>query len=90
MNDPLTARAFAIADDAMLTAVVSYGSGSIDSAVYGMCGDNGREVRTVAQACPELREAVEWLTARGLAKLGSDERGDTIELLDVEEEAAGG
>ncbi len=77
-------RAFAIADDAMITALVSYGSGAIDSPIYGMCDGNGREVRSVAEASAELREAVEWLVARGLAKLFSDKQGDTVELLDAE------
>lgn len=75
----LVVRAFEIADAAMIVAAQCYGVPNGEEG-YGMADGNGREVRTVAEAGEEMREAVEWLTARKLATLSSDKRGDVLTL----------
>ena len=78
----LMVRAFEIADAAMIVAATCYGVPNGEDR-YGMANGDGQEVRTVAEAGEEMREAVEWLTARGLATVARDAHGDVLTLAPV-------
>jgi len=76
------ARAFKIADEQMFIALESYGVKGDDHGTYfGLCDKHCGAVNKLAAASDELREAVEWLVARGYVELAKDEVGEHIVVL---------
>lgn len=75
-REQMQARAFEIADEAMFDALNSYASPiTSDGLVWALVSDYpGVVVHKLAEACPELREAVEWLRDREFVQVASDER----------------
>lgn len=80
---PTAARAFDIADEAMFELLQSEGclSDGIDSTVIGFVDEGCAEVHALAQACPAMREAFEWLQPRGYVELGTDTDGEFINVV---------
>lgn len=79
---PSAARAFEIADEAMFERLLSEGvlTDGIDSTCIGFVDESCQEVHALAQACPAMREAFEWLQPRGYVDLGSDKDGEFINV----------
>lgn len=77
------ARAFEIADEAMFDALESYGAPQDESGtVFELMGEFGTGVvHKLAEACPELREAIDWLRGREFVQLASDEQGEHVVVL---------
>lgn len=80
-----TARAFHIADTAMYELLVSegvpYDSPATDATAFGLTDEACQEVTRLAETSPALREAFEWLKARGYVELASDDAGEFITVL---------
>ena len=86
MTEPHTpeqiARAFQIADEAMYEILLSEGCiASIDDTEIGFCNNLCQEVATLSDASPSLREAFDWLKARGYVELGSDADGEFVQVV---------
>lgn len=80
-RDRMQARAFEIADEAMFCALDSYGVIGDDAAtVYGLADENGHEVTQLSAACPELREAIEWLRDRDYVTVDTDDAGEHVNV----------
>ena len=73
-------RAVAIADDAMVDQLYGNGVPMNEPGAYGMADENGREVKTLAEAGPCLTEACQWLIGRGLATLTKDGEDEIVTL----------
>lgn len=72
-------RAVAIADEAMVSAVESFGVPSSDpDDRWGPADQNGAEVQLFEQASEDLREAVDWLVLRGIARVERDDVGEFV------------
>lgn len=69
-NPQEIARAFEIADQAMLDRLESVCAVSEPApSAFGLVDDDGNEVRWLRDACPQVREAVEWLMPRGFVEM---------------------
>lgn len=80
-QEPLVRRAFEIADVAMFELIIGHSVRGVGDGTYGLADDDSREVRTLAEACDALQEAVEWLAPRGYVRIDSDEHGEHIVVL---------
>ncbi|MGE0370818.1 MAG: hypothetical protein AB7Q01_02900 [Gammaproteobacteria bacterium] len=76
--DPICARAFEIADQAMAELLLAHCVHGDAEGLLGLCDENGGEVRTLVKADPAIREAFEWLSLRGQARLERDGCGECI------------
>jgi len=76
--DRICARAFEIADQAMGELLVAHCVHGDAEGLLGLCDENGGEVRALSQAGPAIREAFEWLSLRGQARLERDGCGECI------------
>lgn len=85
LNEELKLLAVEIADDCMRDTVETYGVGIEGKPRhYSLADEMGHEVQTLEQAAAMLREAHDYLKARGLAVLTTDEHGTVIQLIDPE------
>lgn len=81
-SDNLTDRAYAIADEASLALIRCEGipiQGD-DEPFFALCDEEQQEVSYLHDAAPYIREAFDYLAARGLAELRSDADGEYIHL----------
>ena len=77
----MAVRAFEIADAAMFVDLQSYGALSMgDASIVGLANAHG-EVTKLTEAGDELREAFDWLQARGYVELATDDVGEFIRVL---------
>jgi len=75
----MIARAFAIADQAMLELLQSECVPIDGEGVrLGLCDEACGEVGTLTEASAAIREAVDWLNARGYVEIGRSEHGEHI------------
>ncbi len=87
-------RAFAMADEAMWIQARSHAQ-VIDGKMY-FVGNYPFPKRALATACPELKEAFDWLQDRGYVEIGKDKVGEFIAVLrrpgegETDESAASG
>ena len=73
----LTARAFQIADEAMLSLVECEGvPHGFDH--FAPADNDGREVCSVAHGSDGFREGVGWLVSRGIAEIARDDVGEFV------------
>jgi len=79
MNQIQIARAFQIADEAMIDLLVCH-THRLDEygKLLGLLSETGREVSSLAEAEQAVIEAVEWLQERGLCMLMDDPAGVVI------------
>jgi hypothetical protein len=76
------ARAFEIADEAMYELLDTEGVPCDEHrTAFGLVDDCSQEVTTLAEACPALQEAFEWLRDRGYVELGQDKNGEFINVV---------
>lgn len=80
------ARAFEIADEAMLSLLRSHTVKCVSDAMLlrRPLDDEGREVATVAEADAATQDAVAWLSERGLCEIIDEPGGEVITLYDEE------
>lgn len=78
-NPDMIGRAFHMADESALD-MLDCNSVPLDDDCtrFGMTDNQCREVRTLAEASPLLREAVQWLIDRGLARLVDEVAGEVV------------
>lgn len=83
LTEELKLRAVAIADSLMRHEIDTLGVSDVDviGDPYGLIGEDGCEVRTLAEADAMLRAAFEYLRDRGLARLVTDAYGEQIQLV---------
>jgi hypothetical protein len=80
-SDALAERAYAIADEAMQVALNSYCALTLEEPAHRyLVDEDGCEVKQFCDAATEIREAFDYLAARGLAELRSDDHGEYIVL----------
>lgn len=79
--DPICAGAFRIADQAMAELLLAHCVHGDAEGLLGLCDENGSEVRALSQADPAIREAFEWLSLRGRARLERDGCGECIRFI---------
>lgn len=79
----LMQRAVEIADSCMRSDIECHcvHIGGVLTGRYGLVDENCVEVRTLAASDPAIREAFDYLRARGLAELNTDDHGEVIQLL---------
>jgi hypothetical protein len=76
------ARAFEIADEAKFELLDTEGVPYDEHrTALGLVDDCCQEVTTLAEACPALRDAFEWLRDRGYVELGQDKDGEFINVI---------
>lgn len=84
INDFLRDQAVKIADEEMVELLRAHAVGLDDIETrFGMVDEDSVEVFSLSKAEPAIRGAFEWLSARGLARLERDSRGDVIVLVSL-------